>query len=76
MAKRLVFNLPAPITREDWIKHFIDHHAQVPDAPSPDDLRKYPAAFFKVLEDHNRLHRAYYVGHEHQGNLIVPGRLS
>lgn len=75
MARILPFALPGPVLREDWIRHFIDHHTLTKDAASPDDLRKYPQAFVQMLEDHNLLHTRLYTGHEHEGRLIVPGRL-
>lgn len=63
---------------EGWIQHFIDGHTQMPGTPSPDDMRKYPAVFSKMLQDHNDLHVHFYTGHEHERvglvSVIVQGR--
>jgi hypothetical protein len=71
-------------SQEDWIKHFVDMHTQMPGSPSPDEIRKYPQVFWKMLRDHDDLHVHFYAGHEHQKSvnvfqrpvdLVVPGRL-
>lgn len=68
---------------DDWIKHFVDMHSQMPGTPSPDEIRMYPQVFAQMLQDHNDLHVHFYTGHEHKlalsplkstVSLIVPGR--
>lgn len=66
-----------PLSTDDWIKHFVDHHTVGNNPPSPDDIRKYPGVLLKMIQDHYNLHVHFYTGHEHDytKGLIVPGRL-
>lgn len=72
--------LPIAILRtgDDWIKHIVDKHTQMPGTPSPDDMRKYPRVLLQMMKDHHDLHVHFYTGHEHKaglfGNVVVPGR--
>ena len=64
-----------PITREGWIRHFIDNHTLAPGQPSPDEMRRMSVVqFLQILESHRDMHVHFYTGHEHEKGMTVPGR--
>lgn len=71
----IIIARPDPVTREQWIKHFIDHHNLMPGQPGPDDMRRMSAIqFLQILESHKDMHVHFYTGHEHEKGMTVPGR--